>query len=179
LQAYHDLFFEVRPAFEQGSIGWLGCQLFRTGLYSHVSSRDHIGKMHRIAWLLGSRVVLSYLTGGYHGTKPVDVQKAIAEHIRDYMLKLSSLNVMCMSGQGGELSIKMLEVMLDDVNKTLASKVAEQSGAEHGVEILRFLREVSVAVADPTDKRNLALPAREPRAADLIAQATSAELVPV
>jgi hypothetical protein len=175
VEAYGALFFDVRQAFADGALGWISAQLFGARLHDYVSGRDIVGRTRRLAWLFGPKVLCSFLNGGRNGVQEVDVKKAIQDGIRGYLQKLSLINAMQCTGRG-ELDVQVLKLQLDDVNKEAAQKVSEQAGQSHGDEILRFLREVAVTVADPTDKRNLELPAREPRARDYL---TTAETVPV
>ena len=176
IQRFHDLFFDVLPAIADGAGKWVTGQLFRNGTFVNVHSKDEVGRMHRIAWMFGPRVIDCYLDTGFRNMTG-DLKRELFNAAQHYLARLTPLNVMSLAGRG-DLDVEILRIALDDMNDAIAKKVEEQQGKGSGESIMTFLKGLAVSVADPTDPRNLELSAREPRAAELIAT-TARELVPV
>ncbi len=156
IQAFHDLFFDVRSRLMKP--GWVVAQLFGGSLYGSINPRDRVAQLHRIAWLGGQDIFLSYYSGDWNPTLATDM----SDLIKSVLAKQSLLASMCMVGRD-EVNIDVLRVFLEttkeDVARTAAGGDEEQSRA-----ILGFLKSIPLTVADPTDERNLTLPAQEKRA---------------
>ncbi len=160
IQAFHDLFFDVRPRLEKP--GWLVGQLFGGSLYGAINPRDKVAQLHRIAWLGGEEVFVSYYSGQYNP----NLGNQLADLVRGMLAKQSLLASMCITGRD-EINIDVLRVFLEATQKDVANVVANGSD-EKAAAILDFIQSVPLTVADPTNQANLALPAREPRANDYL-----------
>lgn len=165
VSAYHDLFFDVRP--QLGHAAWVVGQLFQGGLYAAFSPRDVVAQMHRVAWLGGPEIFQAYYTGKYDDT----IRSQMVERIRDLMSKQTLLAAGCVNG-GAELNMELLRVFIDDTNHAVANTISSSTNEQLGGEVLKFLSAMPLTVADPTDKRNLSLPAIEPRAGSFKLQST-------
>ncbi len=160
VQAYHDLFFDVRHRLQQP--GWVVGQLFQGSLYQQLNPRDRIAQLHRVAWLGGIEVFESFYTGRYDP----EIRDAMVLRIRDMMSKQTLLASGC-GGGSGELNLELMRLFIDDTNKTVADTVSGGGqNKELGEAVMGFLSSMTLQVADPKLPANLTLPAREPRAVD-------------
>lgn len=156
VQAFHDLFFDVRQRLDKP--GWVVAQLFGGTLYGSVNPRDKVAQLHRVAWLGGPEIFLSF----YSGRWSPEIGRSLNDIIRGVLAKSSLLASMCMVGRD-ELNIDVLRVFLESTQDDIA-KVAANGSEEQAAAIIGFIRSVPLTVADPTDPSNLKLPAREKRA---------------
>ncbi len=160
VQAFHDLFFDVRPRLDKP--GWVVAHLFGGTLYGAINPRDKVAQLHRIAWLGGEDVFLSYYSGEWNPK----LGNNLAALIKGVLAKQSLLASMCITGRD-EINIDVLRVFLEttkeDIAKTVGGGSKEQEAA-----VMEFIKSVPLTVADPTDQRNLNLPAREKRAHDYL-----------
>jgi hypothetical protein len=156
VQAFHDLFFDVRPHLKHA--GWLVGQLFGGSLYQTINPRDKVGQLHRIAWMGGESVFLSYYTG-----KRVKADAAVvAELIQDMIRKQSLLASMCLVGRD-EVNIDLVRVFIESTTEDVVNEAAGHDKALADA-IFSFTKAIPLTVADPTDERNLKRAARELRA---------------
>ena len=160
VQAFHDLFFDVRPYRENA--GWVVARLFGGSLYSSVSHRDVVGKLHRIAWLGGPHVFLAY----YTGVREAFVTTEVQDLVKDVLRKQSLLTSMSVSGND-ESAVEILRLMLEDSTKDVAS-VAAGGDEQTANAMLGFLKTMTLTIADPTVEANQQLPARELRAHEFL-----------
>lgn len=160
---YHDLFFDVRPRLK--SPGWIAARFFQGEPYGPSSSRDRVGRMHRLAWLGGKDLFECVYTGLYDDALRVKIQ----QQIRGILAKTSMLNALTYSGNQ-ELNVQVLSIFLDDTHKQIAAAAQQQGGgdSDYSKALIDFLRAKPPVVADLTDPRNLSLPADEPRASSYI-----------
>jgi hypothetical protein len=173
VQAYHDLFFDVRPRLEAPA--WIVGQLFHGGLYGPMNLRDRAGVVHRLAWMAGPQIFEAYATGNQDPA----LREKMAERIKDIVAKQSLISSMCLAGHGGEVDIEVLRVFID-VDRQIKETVKNIGADESSQAVLaEFVRSVPFKVADPTDVRNLTLPAIEPRAADYLATPEVKDVTPI
>jgi hypothetical protein len=166
IQIFHDLFFDVTHRLDRP--GWLVARMFQGNLYSPLSSRDRVGIMHRLAWLAGPELFKSYYTGVWDPS----IADILKVRIADMTAKQALVSSMCIGGRG-DLDIEVLRLFFDDAKQKVKDTVAQSGDKGMSDAVMGFLSDLSVKVANPLDPANLHLPAREPRAHEIIAQSLS------
>jgi hypothetical protein len=153
VDAYDKLFFNVRPYLSKPAMVCI--MVFNGMAHSPVNKLSKSEIMLRIAYLGRKDMLMEFIRSEGN---PVMEAKLIA-YIKSAMKKRAFEYVL--QGGGEEAATEQLKLVLDK---------REEDGVKGSDQVAKataeFLAGVSLTVADPTDKRNLALPAREPRLAD-------------
>lgn len=166
IACFHDLFFDVRSRRE--AEGWMVARLFQGSLYGGMSARDRVGQLHRVAWLGGSRLFTSYYTGQYDN----QLRDELVLRMRDILAKNSLLTAMCLGAGGSEKDIAVLQTCIEDTRAQVAAAASAGTGdSEFAKAIMGFLHSTPLQVADPTDRANLDMSAREDRAHESLTKA--------
>lgn len=155
VQAYHDLFFAVRPYRDRPA--WVASAVFDGPVY-RAHHADRKGVAIRLAWMLGPEL---FETVTCIGT----TSEAQRQHLREMIDSV-------LHSQVAELSLSACSRhdLPDWIGSflTKADEARKAGGSDDYQEALgSFLDGISMSVADPTANRNLNLPAREPRAVEI------------
>lgn len=157
--AFHDIFFDVRS--RRDHEGWIVSLLFQGMLYGNPTPRDRTGLMHRISWLGGADLFRAYYTGKFDPA----LRDKLLQRQSDMVAKQSLLTAMCIGHGSGEHHVGLMIGHIERAQAEVA-KAAEHATGDKGLAdtIMGFLQSIPTQVADPLDKANVNLPAREPRA---------------
>lgn len=163
VHAYASLFFDVRPYLD--SWGWIFSQFFRSNLVESLSTRDNLALARQIAVMFGHEIFIQY----YKSKLGFDAKAKVAfgDRIHEIYYKQALLTSK-QRGHWSERDGKVLDSVIVDLRHELGDKGGD---ADHSAAMMAFLKAVPFTVADPSLDSNLQLPAREPRAHELIAVA--------
>jgi hypothetical protein len=150
ITSYHDLFFAVRPGLSKP--GWICASVFGGMPHQSVHHLDRHGIMLRMAWYGGLSVVEDMLKGGILSA---DVQDKLRSVMKDALLRNAAETALTLNNNS-EQAPDLLRITMDMPS---ANSDKDVSPLEEVVD--DFLGGLTLTVADPTDKRNLSLPAKE------------------
>lgn len=160
IDMYRVLFFDVvgrgQPWLDRALLNGL------TGFDSH-PHRDHRLRQYRFAMLLGK----DYRAARSASPSP-EIERRVTD-IGNTILKAKQLGALI---EADDQAVLDISVRRGGHSMTLASAstpVSTTVDEAYGTEVLKFLQSIPLIVADPTDPKNLTLPAREPRAHEYIA----------
>lgn len=160
VHAYAELFFDVRPYRDHW--GWLFQTFFFNSLYDAASQRDQLHLARRIGLVYGHEVFVQfYRCDAPWGEK---IKRTLGERVFEIYYKQAFLSTM-VRGVSSDRDLKIIDTVITDINDTLKNGLGDDAVAQG---VMAFLKAVPFTVADPSLEANLTLPAREPRAADLI-----------
>lgn len=155
VELYHETFFWVRPALNKPL--WINAVVLDGMAQMNTHPGDITGCIYRLAWKLGHQTFYQLLQQGIcPETTLVQLKRMTVEVLTTQLATLSfsaGVGRELPEWAGGLLNAK------DDMQKAGNTSDFEKS-------LDAFFEGLSIAVADPTDNRNLTLPAREARVAD-------------
>ena len=158
LDIYGDLFFDVAPRLENW--GWMFDTLFRTSLYEPISGRDNITKAHRMAWLLGPELFVTFYCNGKYSWSGIG-RSGLSDRLQEMYYKQAFIQSFCTgAGRFNERDLKQIEFVINDIKAEAANAL---KGDDHADAVMAFMTEFPISVADPSLESNLELPAREIR----------------
>jgi hypothetical protein len=163
VQAYHDLFFAVRPYLKKPA--WVVASVFQGPVY-RTHAMDRSGIMLRVAWILGPQAFETMVCRGNATELDRNQIRTMVETILHSQLAEVAFSAATRQDLPDWITAFLAKV--DDA-KAPGSSDAEVSG-----HVVSFLDGLALSVADPTDTRNLNLPAREARAIAIPEVATNA-----
>jgi len=154
IETYHDLFFWVRPGLDRPA--WLNSVVFGGLPQMNAHPNDVSGTVLRLARKIGHVAFTELINGGLCSDMTVTDLRRMTQEV--LLTQLATLSFGAGAGRDmPEWTARMLEIGPD------ASR-GGSDGFEKAIDT--FFDELAISVADPTDERNLSLPAREPRVAD-------------
>ena len=156
VQAYHDTFFEVRPYLDKPA--WITAAVLEGPSY-RAHQHDRKGLTLRLAWLLGLQVFEELM---FRAGRSTEAQSVICELVEGIMHSHVA-ELAFSAGSRSELP-EWVGGFLGRVEDQRRKGGA--GGDDYAEAISSFLGGMGLSVADPTDERNLSLPAREPRAVE-------------
>lgn len=153
VQAYHDIFFAVRP--------WLGrpIQMIRCvfeGETYCVNRSDNRGFALRMAWVMGTQIAESLLTSRISDAQLSDIRETIRNVLTLQLSRVAYSASYSYEMPGALDRLSELGGILFDEGKD-----GESSDGEHAGAVRKFFEGMGITVADSTDRRNLDLPAEE------------------
>lgn len=150
IQAYHDLFFCVRPGLNR--FAWICSTVFGGLPHQNTHQLDRHGILLRLAWFGGLEVAEQLLRGG---TLSQDVRLRLREVMKDALLRNATETALTLTSRSDQAP--------DLMRLTLDMSDAGDAGSGSGYEdaVAEFMGGIGLAVANPRDQRNLSLPARE------------------
>ncbi len=171
VQAYHDVFFDVRPFLERSDegAGWIADELFGGHTFRFGSEKDEDLLLHRLSWLGGPLVYRAFLAFG----DSKELEQAFSDRIVETMrgiMKRQMLLLPLLAAQKGEQGLELLRIALEATASTITvQKPAHEAALERlRSGITAFIDKVPLSVADPTRPSNvLSADGSEPRARDL------------
>ncbi len=153
---YHDLFFAVRPALERHQ-AWIAATVFQGMPHQNAHPTDRAGFYLRVAWLGGVDLYERLLN---KGTADRETIRQLVAIMKDVLVRNSIETSMGVAGRP-DLAPEFLKLSLEgDQEDQSGGSLTEK---QHLEAIDSFMSQVTMTVADPTDERNLKVPAREPR----------------
>jgi len=154
VEVYHDTFFWVRPGLNKPA--WLNSVVF--GGLPHMNSHlnDTSGTVLRLARKIGPEAFRDLIDGGLSADTTVTQLRRMTNEVLLAQMAMFSFA----AGSGRD--------MPEWMGKLIEKKEADvsQGGGEMDKALDSFFSGLAISVADPTDERNLSLPAREARVAD-------------
>lgn len=163
IDAYHDMFFDVRPRLDND--GWISSVVF--GGFAHIGadSRDARGLALRTAWIGGWDLFYHLIRKGFTTQQEQDLTKMLIESV-----SCRRASGMAFTAGNYPGSMEFIRTYLD-MSKKAEDQDASAAAAEGRQLLTAFAERVlgtgrkRQLVADIGDERNLQLPAREPRVA--------------
>jgi hypothetical protein len=160
VDAYATIFFDARPYRENW--GWLYEQFFFNTLHDPTPSHDTLTMARRIGAVWGHEIFVSlYKCGALWDER---IQTLYGERLYEIYYKQALIGALC-RGRASERDLKTVEVVFNHMRETAQSKIGSHDISES---VFAFIQSAGIQVADPSLPENLALPAREPRAFELM-----------
>lgn len=152
VKTYHDLFFWVRPGLQHPA--WISSTLFGGMPHRSAHAHDHYGLALRLAWLGGVDTFLQVID-----RQPATSQmtKLLRELASSTLLKNSVETAFTIGSRGDQAA----EIMRFSIENGARDDVAVNVEDDVHKALNTFMSTMSLSVADPSDERNLRLPARE------------------
>jgi len=152
LEVFHTAFFNVRPFRTKSS--WVVSYVIRGSLNS-ANAHDRSGMSLRLAWLLGADLFEQMLFKGTLGERGRGV---VREMVKD--ISYSQLAEFALSASSRHEAPEGLRMLIEWKHEAAGGGGVDDKMSDA---ISTFLGDLGITVADPTESRNLQLPAAEPR----------------
>jgi hypothetical protein len=167
IDAYADLFFDVRPRLQ--NVGWICTVLFGDllGLHRDSESASKIGQNHRAGWLMGGHGVKMYTEPNPTPATATAFRAYLAENVLDVAYRQTLLGQFCRA-RSDERGLETVRIAVADIKQKALEAIGASAEGDHGEAIMEFLKSVPFSVADPSLEVNKCLPAREERVHEMI-----------
>jgi hypothetical protein len=154
VKIYHDAFFAVRPYLHKP--GWIAAAVFGGFPHKGYNPGDQVGLAHRIGWFGKVDLFDKYLSMGLES----ETLRKISELTRQ-LLAAHSPEIALMAGHRPEQAAEMLKLTIGDGSPDTGRTGV--GSAENAAAVEKFVSNLPISVANPTEERNLSLPERELR----------------
>jgi len=152
VELYHDLFFWVRSGLDRPI--WLNSAVFGGLPHTNTHLGDTRGTALRMAYKLGPVAFREMLGAGLSSETTVQQMKSMVHEVLMTQVAMMSFS----AGTHRELP-EWVGRLMDQKDSGASSG---NNDMDRAIDV--FFEDLSISVADPTDERNLNLPAREERA---------------